>query len=87
MGVSCELPLRRFCRLPADVALGCSRPARFGAIDVDGEHRVVVRLLDAEVDEAGDLPKLLEHRVGDLAIVGDVRALESGHRSARAGRS
>ena len=85
--MSWKLPLRMFRRLPPTSRLGVAALRRLGAIDVDVEGGVVVGLLDAEVDEAGNLAQLGEYFVGDLAIACDVSALESGCRWARASRS
>ena len=40
------------------------------------EGGVVVGLLDAEIDEAGDFVELVENLVGDLAVAGEVGAFE-----------
>ena len=43
---------------------------------VDVEHGVVVGLLEAEVDEAGDGAKLVEHVAGDGAVACVVGAVD-----------
>ena len=58
MGVSWELPLRMLRTAGADVAHGVAALRGLGAVDGDVEDGVVVGLLDAQIDEAGDLAKL-----------------------------
>ena len=60
----------------ADIALGVAALRRLGAVHVDLEGGVVVRLLDAQVGQAGHLAQLAENVVGDLAIAGDVGSFQ-----------
>ena len=52
----------------ADVALGITAIERLGAVDGDFEDGRVVRLFQAEVDEAWNLAESLHHLRGDRAV-------------------
>ena len=54
--------------------LGQPQQLRLGAIDIDVELRVVARLLDAQVDGAGDAVKFLQQIVGERAVALNIEA-------------
>src|ERR1700723_3124076 len=60
----------------ADVPQRIAALRCLGAVHIHCEYRVVVGLLNAQVHEAGDMSKLVEHGIGDLTVGGDVGALE-----------
>ena len=47
-----------------DIAFGDSLKLRMDTVDVDIELRTLLRLLDAGVDHAGNMPDLTQHQVG-----------------------
>ena len=57
MGVTCMLPLRVFSTSEATSCCGEAALRRLGAVHRDIERRVIHRLLDAQIDQAGHLPQ------------------------------
>ena len=68
IGVQLCAAANMFSRLLADIALGITALCRLRAVYLNVEHRIVVRLLDTQIDQARNMAQLAQHLVRNLAL-------------------